>query len=62
VDSADAVCEAVRPLLTPALRNEHESEYHVCVTDAAERFRGVAERFLGRPIDRLEHVEITGNV
>jgi hypothetical protein len=32
------------------------------VTDAAERFRKVAERFLGRPIDRLEHVEITGNV
>jgi len=62
VDSADAVCEAVRPLLSPARRNEDESEYHVCVTDAAERFRAVAERFLGRPIDRLEHVEITGNV
>jgi glutamate racemase len=62
VDSADAVCEAVRPLLTPARRNEDESEYHVCVTDAAERFRTVAERFLGRPIDRLEHVEITGNL
>ena len=61
VDSADAVCEAVRPLLTPARRNENESEYHVCVTDAAQRFRIVAERFLGRPIDRLEHVEITGN-
>ena len=38
VDSADAVCEAVRPLLTPARRNEEESEYHVCVTDAAQRF------------------------
>ncbi|HET9795639.1 MAG TPA: glutamate racemase [Thermoanaerobaculia bacterium] len=62
VDSADAVCEAVRPLLSPARRNEEESEYHVCVTDAAERFRAVAERFLGRPIDRLEHVEITGNL
>jgi glutamate racemase len=60
VDSADAVCEAVRPLLTPARRNEDESEYHVCVTDAAQRFRIVAERFLGRAIDRLEHVEITG--
>jgi len=61
VDSADAVCEAVRPLLTPARRNESESEYHVCVTDSAQRFRIVAERFLGRAIDRLEHVEITGN-
>ena len=60
VDSAEAVCEAVRPLLTPARRNEADSEYHVCVTDRAERFRIVAERFLGRPIDRLEHVEITG--
>lgn len=62
VDSADAVCEAVRPLLTRATRSESESEYHVCVTDAAHRFRAVAERFLGRPIDRLEHVEITGNL
>ena len=60
VDSAEAVCEAVRPLLTPARRNEADSEYHVCVTDSAERFRIVAERFLGRPLDRLEHVEITG--
>lgn len=58
VDSADAVCEAVRPLLSPARRNEDESEYHVCVTDAAQRFRVVAERFLGRTIDRLEHVDI----
>jgi glutamate racemase len=62
VDSADAVCVAVGPLLTPARRNEEESEYHVCVTDAAARFRAVAERFLGRPIDRLEHVEITGDL
>jgi glutamate racemase len=60
VDSAEAVCEAVRPLLTPSRRNEADSEYHVCVTDSAERFRIVAERFLGRPLDRLEHVEITG--
>ena len=62
VDSADAVCDAVRPLLTPARRSEKESEYHVCVTDAAQRFRTVAERFLGRPIDRLEHVDITGHL
>ncbi len=60
VDSAEAVCEAVGALLTPAHRNEADSEYHVCVTDSAERFRLVAERFLGRPLDRLEHVEITG--
>ncbi len=60
VDSADAVCEAVAPLLSPAHRNESEVEYHVCVTDDAARFRRVAERFLGRPIARLEHVEITG--
>ncbi len=60
VDSAEAVCAAVGTLLTPAHRNEGDSEYHVCVTDSAERFRIVAERFLGRPLDRLEHVEITG--
>jgi glutamate racemase len=60
VDSADAVCEAVRPLLATAARAAGEAEYHVCVTDAAERFRRVAERFLGREIARLEHVEITG--
>jgi glutamate racemase len=60
VDSADAVCEAVRLLLTPARSNDREPEYHVCVTDTAERFGVVAQRFLGRRIDRLEHVEITG--
>lgn len=60
VDSSDAVCEAIAPLLSPSHRNESEVEYHVCVTDDAARFRRVAERFLGRPIARLEHVEITG--
>ena len=60
VDSAAAACDAIRPLLTPAGRNESETEYHVCVTDTAARFERVAERFLGRPVGRLEHVEITG--
>jgi glutamate racemase len=60
VDSADAVCESVERVLSPSRRSESEVEYHVCVTDDAARFRRVAERFLGRPIDRLEHVEITG--
>lgn len=61
VDSAEAVGEAVSSLLTPAWRADSGAPaYHVCVTDNAPRFRQVAERFLGRPIDRLEHVEITG--
>ena len=60
VDSADEVCRALAEVLPASSAPASAVEYHVCVTDDAARFRIVAERFLGRPIDRLEHVEITG--
>ena len=58
VDSAASVVAEVReqlgePPATPAGAPEH----HFYVTDVPVPFQQVAERFLGRRIERLERVE-----
>ncbi len=61
IDSGEAVTEEVAILL--AERNqlradEAPPESRFYVTDAAERFRRVAERFLGDPLERFEVVDV----
>jgi len=65
VDSAESVAAEVRQYLQgdPALAAENGArleEHRFYVTDAPESFQGVAERFLGRPVQRLEQTLIDG--
>jgi glutamate racemase len=63
VDSAEATAAAVEELLGPRglLRETNGPVRHrtIC-TDVPDRFRGLAERFLGRPVDDVELVDLTG--
>lgn len=69
IDSGEATAEEVEQLLIEkdlANRNEHapgrrrlcDDLDHFYVTDAAERFSRVAERFLGSPPSKLEAIEV----
>ncbi|HZN03782.1 MAG TPA: glutamate racemase [Candidatus Polarisedimenticolia bacterium] len=60
VDSAEETAKTVRALFpsdggTPATGDETD---HFYVTDSSERFREVGSRFLGRPLQRLELVDL----
>ncbi len=56
VDSAGTVAAEVKALLpaTPGRTGTHQ----FLVTDAPERFLAVAGRFLGRPVEAAEHVDV----
>lgn len=61
IDSGEAVAEEVA--ITLAARDQMRTEgslpeSHFFVTDAAHRFRRVAELFLGAPLDRFETVDV----
>jgi glutamate racemase len=60
VDSAESAAEALERALPASARTSHASagETHLLVTDASTRFQGIADRFLGRPAERLELVDI----
>src|SRR4051812_29254553 len=61
VDSADATAEAVAGLLATRgmLRAPGGAVRHrTLCTDVPDRFRSVAERFLGRPVDSVEVVDL----
>lgn len=68
IDSGEATAEEVEKLLAEKdLANPHRIEGrrrlcddldHFYVTDAAERFARVAERFLGSPPSKLEAIEV----
>jgi len=64
VDSAEAVAAEVRQRIGAGANEGTEGhagrEEHLFVTDAPEPFQEVAERFLGRPIERLERTRIEG--
>ena len=56
VDSADAIAAEVAARV--ATDSRREAEHRFFVTDVPARFLSVAERFLGRGIDRAEQVDI----
>ena len=61
VDSADATADAVLRLLAgrSLLREGGSAAIHrTLCTDLPDRFRGVAERFLGRPVGAVELVDL----
>jgi glutamate racemase len=63
VDSAQATAAATGPLLSDGrLLREAAAvagEDHFYVTDSSERFHEVGSRFLGRPLGRLEQVDLS---
>ena len=74
IDSGEATAQDVERLLAtkelarPAIEEDRARERHLCddldhfyVTDAAERFNRVAERFLGSAPSILEAVEVWGH-
>jgi glutamate racemase len=74
IDSGEATAQDVERLLAakelarPAIEKNRARERHLCddldhfyVTDAAERFNRVAERFLGSAPTILEAVEVWGH-
>lgn len=64
VDSAEAAAREVAELLDEqSLRNEQtrRGTNRFYVTDAAQRFHRIAERFLGGPLEHLEAVEVFGH-
>jgi glutamate racemase len=56
VDSAEAIAEEIRARL-PVPR-DRGAEHRFYVTDTPEKFLAVAGRFLGRPVDAAEHVDV----
>jgi glutamate racemase len=60
VDSAEETAKAARALVPRGGAGDAGGEDHFYVTDSSERFREVGARFLGRPIDRLELVDLAG--
>lgn len=61
IDSGDALAEEVAQMLEKAGMTRQGTEPRTeqfFVTDSAERFRRVAELFLGRPLESLETVEL----
>ena len=65
VDSADSTARVVSHLLQPGLRGASAEEERRAkprlkffVTDSVENFRRLGARFLGSPIEDVEHVEL----
>jgi glutamate racemase len=61
VDSAHATASAVKGLLASTgarAPRDGVGEHAFCVTDVPSRFLDVASRFLGRPVDQAEQVDV----
>ena len=65
VDSADSTARVVSQLLRPGLpkassevERRGKPRLKFFVTDSVEKFRRLGERFLGSPIEDVEHVEL----
>jgi glutamate racemase len=63
VDSAESTAGVVRNMLTDTGDNvgthDHRT-FRFCVTDSTDKFKRLATRFLGRQVDRVEHVDLDG--
>ena len=60
VDSAHATAEAVAQVLDARgiARRDGAARHRTLCTDVPDRFHRMAERFLGRPLDRIEAVDL----
>jgi len=60
VDSAESTAAAVAQLLQTGTGREGPAspDIRFFATDSAEKFRRLGTRFLGRPVDRVEHVDL----
>lgn len=60
IDSADAVAEMVKETLEPGKINgrRETGQFDCYVTDKPQRFKSLAERFLGQKLNRVEIVDL----
>jgi glutamate racemase len=56
VDSAEAIAAEVEQRVGPSTGRAAQHRFYV--TDVPEKFVYIASRFLGRPVDRAEHVDV----
>ena len=63
VDSAESTARVVMNLLPDGSGNvaahDHRT-FRFCVTDSTDKFKRLATRFLGRQVDRVDHVDLGG--
>jgi glutamate racemase len=63
VDSAESTARVVKNMLAGAdgnvSVNDHRT-FRFCVTDSTDKFKRLATRFLGRQVDRVDHVDLGG--
>jgi glutamate racemase len=68
VDSAESTARSVQRVLAtlpvatqsqPSSQHDHRS-FHFFVTDSVDKFKRLATRFLGRQVDRVEHIDLGG--
>jgi glutamate racemase len=63
VDSAESTAQVVMNMLPDGSGNvaapDHRT-FRFCVTDSTDKFKRLATRFLGRQVDRVDHVDLGG--
>ena len=63
VDSAESTARVVMKMLPDGsgdvARHDHRT-FRFCVTDSTDKFKRLATRFLGRQVDRVDHVDLGG--
>ena len=63
VDSAESTARVVQKMLPDGsgdvAAHDHRT-FRFCVTDSTDKFKRLATRFLGRPVDRVDHVDLGG--
>ena len=63
VDSAESTARVVMKMLPQGSGDvaayDHRT-FRFCVTDSTDKFRRLATRFLGRQVDRVDHVDLGG--
>jgi glutamate racemase len=63
IDSAESTAGVVMKMLPDGTGNvalhDHRT-FRFCVTDSTDKFKRLATRFLGRQVDRVDHVDLGG--